>query len=269
MFISYAQQFEDVMLHRVFDPEESGLYIDVGAWHPDIDSVTKHFYDRGWSGINIEPSKFYFRILEERRSRDTNLNVAVGSRTEELDFVEIPGSGLSSLRQDAVMRARRFGFSTSRYKVPVVTLQSICDRYCSGRLISFLKIDVEGAEKDVIDGLDWQAYRPVVVLVEAVHPDTREPAWDEWEPTLLAANYTFVWFDGLNRYYLRTESAELRRHFAVPPGLFDGFVIHARHPLSMSLGKRVQFAVSRILPVEPNGFVLNLYRTFRRGLHKA
>ena len=54
-FVSYAQNFEDVLLHRVFGGQETGFYVDVGAYHPVDGSVTKAFYDLGWSGINLEP----------------------------------------------------------------------------------------------------------------------------------------------------------------------------------------------------------------------
>lgn len=259
MFVSYAQNFEDVMLHRVFGSAAGGFYIDVGAWHPDIDSVTKHFYERGWSGINVEPSKSYFRLLKNRRRRDINLCVAIGVRTADLDFVEVRGSGLSSLRQNAVAHADRHGFSSRRYKVPVVTLQSICERYCPGKLISFLKIDVEGSEGDVIESLDWQKIRPILVIVEAVHPETRLPAWDSWEPMLLSAGYVFVWYDGLNRYYLRNESQELRKHFLIPPGFIDGFVIKSSHPLCMPLGMRVRSALADIFQLRAHSFAQKVY----------
>jgi hypothetical protein len=54
MMISYAQNFEDVMLERALAEIENGFYVDVGAWHPDLDSVTRHFFGRGWRGVNIE-----------------------------------------------------------------------------------------------------------------------------------------------------------------------------------------------------------------------
>ena len=38
--ISYAQNFEDVLLARAFRNRDRGFYIDVGAWHPVFDSVT-------------------------------------------------------------------------------------------------------------------------------------------------------------------------------------------------------------------------------------
>ena len=71
--ISYAQNFEDVILWRAFKDVNCGRYVDVGAFHPEIDSVTKWFYDQGWSGINIEPVPESFDALNAARSRDQNL----------------------------------------------------------------------------------------------------------------------------------------------------------------------------------------------------
>ena len=75
--ISYAQNSEDVVLMRAFADETNGFYIDVGAWDPVADSVTKVFYDGGWRGINIEPQPARCKLFEKERQRDTNLNVAI------------------------------------------------------------------------------------------------------------------------------------------------------------------------------------------------
>lgn len=77
--ISYAQNFEDVMLERAFAEIENGFYVDVGAWDPDLDSVTRYFYERGWRGVNIEPNPKYLALLKEKRARDVNLGLAVGA----------------------------------------------------------------------------------------------------------------------------------------------------------------------------------------------
>jgi hypothetical protein len=42
--ISYAQNHEDVLLERCFGTQQSGFYVDVGAWEPVLHSVTQHFY---------------------------------------------------------------------------------------------------------------------------------------------------------------------------------------------------------------------------------
>ena len=51
--VSYAQNFEDVMLARLFAGRKAGFYVDVGAADPINLSVTKWFYEQGWNGINI------------------------------------------------------------------------------------------------------------------------------------------------------------------------------------------------------------------------
>ena len=76
-FVSYAQNFEDVMLWRALRHVESGFYIDVGAAHPDDYSVTRAFYDRGWSGINVEPTS---RVTQARRGAATRCQPSRGRR---------------------------------------------------------------------------------------------------------------------------------------------------------------------------------------------
>ena len=70
--ISYAQNFEDVMLARAFAGKTEGFYVDVGAMDPVDGSVTKYFYELGWSGINIEPDEEYYKRLVADRKRDCN-----------------------------------------------------------------------------------------------------------------------------------------------------------------------------------------------------
>ena len=96
-FISYAQNFEDVMLWRVLKGVGRGFYVDVGAQDPDVGSVTRAFYDKGWSGINIEPVAQYHEQLCRARPRDVNLRAVCGSDESERRFFEIPDTGLSTL----------------------------------------------------------------------------------------------------------------------------------------------------------------------------
>ena len=84
MFISYAQNYEDVVLYRALKNIRNGFYVDVGAMDPIFDSVTKAFYDRGWRGINIEPVKHWHEKLIEKRTNDININVAAYDKSGTL-----------------------------------------------------------------------------------------------------------------------------------------------------------------------------------------
>jgi hypothetical protein len=61
----------------------------------------------------------------------------------------------------------------------------------------------------VLAGNDWRVVRPRVVVIEAVAPGSMAEAHAAWEPILLANGYGFVFFDGLNRFYLAEEASDL------------------------------------------------------------
>jgi FkbM family methyltransferase len=222
-FISYAQNYEDVMLRRAFKDVKAGIYIDVGANDPVIHSVTKAFYDAGWRGINIDPVSEWFEKLQYDRLHDINLQLAVGADKGEVDFFEVVGTGLSTLDESiAKKHVQEHGFELKSYEIPVVTLTSICEQYPYPE-IHFLKIDVEGGESCVLQGLDLKKIRPWVILVESTLPLTQIESYKGWEHFLTGAGYHFVYFDGINRYYVANEHSDLDTAFVIPPNYFDSF----------------------------------------------
>ncbi len=224
-FISYSQNLEDVMLWRALKHIKNGFYIDVGANDPEIHSVTKAFYDNKWSGINIEPVNYWFEKLELNRKNDINLRLALSKKNAVMTFYEVENSGLSTLDKDtAIKHAKNLPFEVKEYEVPVRKLESIINEYCKGKSdIHFLKIDVEGAEKSVLEGGDFNISKPWIVLVEATKPMTEEVSFNDWEYILLDAGYEFVYFDGINRFYISNEHPELKIKFETPPNVFDGY----------------------------------------------
>src|SRR6266545_23990 len=147
--ISYAQNREDVLLNRAF-PGPVGFYIDVGAADPVAHSVTKWFYDRGWTGVNVEPSAHFYPALAAARPRDTNLNVALADAAGEVTFYDVPDCpGWGTLDAQAVELIRAAGLTFHPRQVHALTLAEVCDRYVRGP-VDFLKIDVEGAERAVL-----------------------------------------------------------------------------------------------------------------------
>lgn len=221
--ISYAQNFEDVILRRVFGDRTDGFYIDVGAADPVEHSVTKFFYDQGWSGINIEPNDWFYNRLLEQRPRDINLKLATGERDECRSIHMFERIGNSTFVDEHRDTYVELGYESHDSKVRTTTLATICHDYVK-REIDFLKVDCEGWEKNTLEGADWERFRPIVVLVEATEPGTPTPSYEHWEPILTEkGRYDMVYFDGLNRFYLRREYADLRRYFDVPPNVFDDF----------------------------------------------
>ncbi len=224
--ISYSQNLEDVMLQRALGHIRRGFYVDVGAYHPEIDSVTKAFYDRGWRGINIEPEKRGADYLKQARPDDLNLQVVIGEQAGVRLFHQIEGTGLSTANTDLAEKAAAdHGFAIDSIQLPCLTLTDVLREHAE-RPIHFLKVDVEGAESQVLNGLDLDTIRPWVVLVEATEPCSQIENHQQWESLLTDNGYSFVFADGLNRYYVADEHAELCPAFRYPPNVFDEVVSH-------------------------------------------
>jgi FkbM family methyltransferase len=226
VIISYAQNFEDVMLWRALNHIKYGFYIDVGAWSPDIDSVTRIFYEHGWNGVNVEPNPEFNGQLRERRPRDQNLCVAIGDHEGSLTMNFMDNPGLSTLDDAIATQHKNAGWHLERSSVQVTTLSTLWQQYVSaGQDVHFLKVDVEGFEKAVLLGNDWTNNRPWIVVLEATLPMSQIESHTDWEQILFATNYQFVYADGLNRFYVADEHGELVSAFKYPPNVFDGFVL--------------------------------------------
>lgn len=217
------------MLLRALGHVERGFYIDIGARSPDADSVTRLFYDRGWRGLSIEPHPYFLQQLEKERPEDINLGLVV-TRTEGTStFYKVGRTGLSSTHPEIAQLHEAAGHSIQKLEVPATTLRELWTKYVpDGQPVHFLKIDVEGDEANVISGSDWQNHRPWIVVIEATVPNSQVPNHTEWENHLLAADYSPVYWDGLNRFYLAKEHEELAEAFSAPPNVFDGFKLYSQ-----------------------------------------
>ncbi len=217
MQLSYAQNLEDAHLALMFADVGQGTYVDVGGGHPVADNVSFHFYLKGWRGLVVEPQAGLAAAYGPVRPRDHVVSCLAGQTDGTLDFHVVAGlHGLSSAVKANAESARQYGAGYTTETKEVRRLSRLIDEAGLGP-IDFLKIDVEGAEPDVLAGLDLRRHRPRVVLVEAVNPNNPEAAVAAWEPLLTGAGYGFAFFDGLNRFYVAEECADLAKRLPEKP----------------------------------------------------
>ena len=196
---TYAQEQEDLILARILKDVKEGFYIDVGAYSPDVYSVTKLFYEQGWNGINIEPLPEMYTEFCAKRERDINLNLAISNKRGTMTF-HIDGMG--STLSDKVVSESGLNYK-QEIKVDVETLTSIVDDI-QPKEIHFLKVDVEGFEKQVLEGYDFHI-RPWVICMESTKPNTEIPCYEEWEYILHEHGYVLKESHGINRFYVDAE----------------------------------------------------------------
>jgi len=208
--LSYAQRFEDFHLWRALGDMQGGFYVDVGAGHPVYDNVSFAFYLAGWRGITVEPNPALAALGRAVRPRDQLYEGLCGATAGEATlYLQREFHGLSTtIAEHAQAAEKEVNRSAEAIMRPMTTLTALCEKHAPARF-EFLKIDVEGAEADVLRGADFSRFRPKVIVVEAIKPLTLAPAWDEWEPLLARHGYSYVWDDDLNRYYVAEEARAL------------------------------------------------------------
>jgi FkbM family methyltransferase len=226
-FISYAQNREDVVLWRALGHIPTGHYVEVGANHPRNDSVSRAFYDRGWSGITIEPMHEFAEAHRAERPRDTLVEAVITD--EDADMVvlhEIASTGLSSIVDSVGAQHLAAGASVVDRSVPALRLSDVLEQHGTlGQDVHFMLIDTEGSEPAVLASVDLHKFRPWVLVVESTAPNSTIQTHDPWQADVLAAGYRFCLFDGLSRFYVAEEHAEaLEENLAYPACVLDAFV---------------------------------------------
>jgi FkbM family methyltransferase len=223
MFTSHAQNFEDVILWRALKEVRRGVYVDVGAQDPALESVSLGFYEQGWRGVHVEANPHFADELRRARPDETVIEAAAGTDPGPVEFFEVPGTGLSTGDMEIARHHEAEGRIVRRLEVPCVTLDAVMAPLAGGD-IHWLKVDVEGMEAAVLES--WRSdVRPWIVVVEATEVNSQTTSYETWDPGLLARGYGFVYFDGLNRFYVSEHHPELARHFGPGPNVFDGFVV--------------------------------------------
>lgn len=222
-FVSYARNREDVMLRRALDGLTNGFYVDIGARDPDEHSVTKTFYEAGWRGINVEPVNHWHEKLVRARPEDINIRAMVGASEQPVEFFEVEDTGLSTADKTQAEIHRNAGRTVTQTIITSTRLDTLLAAHNVG-VVHFLRIAAKSSEGDVLRSIDLQTWRPWILVIEATKPTPLAPAHDVWQEYLEAASYEFIYFDGLNKYFVSQEKYELKKAFSTPPNVFDRYM---------------------------------------------
>jgi len=178
---SYSQEGEDRILARIFEKHGKGFYVDVGALHPRRFSNTYYFYKRGWSGINIDATPGSMIAFNRERTRDINVEKAIGKEAKEMTFFIYNEPALNTFDKELVLsREKRKNYHAANYvieerNIRTTTLaQVLKENMPEGQKINFLSVDVEGLDLEVLQSNDWRLLRPEYILIEVLQKDFEE-----------------------------------------------------------------------------------------------
>jgi FkbM family methyltransferase len=193
-----SQDGEDAIIAELC-PEPNGVYVDVGAGDPVSCSNTFQLWRRGWRGLLIEPRKDAVYDLCARRAGDCVYPVAA-SNEDGWNRLRLQGS-VSSMQSDWNIDEQTKSFCK------IETLRTILAKFPAIRdACQLCSIDVEGHERQVLEGIDWETFRPRVFVVEYVVYGVQAPQSDisgQWESLLTAQGYRLYGTTSLNKIYVR------------------------------------------------------------------
>ena len=221
--LSFAQNFEDVILKRAFSGKKQGFFLDIGAQHTEIDSVSRHFILNGWNGILIEPVPAYAILLKEEYPHITVLQKYVGEKGNREMYV-VADTGLSTSDEMLAQAYKNLGLNISNEICEGMTLDEIFE-FIGEVDIDWMKIDAENSEVEILNSWKSENVKPTIVVLEVLDPLHKSQINNEISELMKSKGYVEVYFDGLNKFFLSKNHGEMKIHFDLPPNIFDNFCI--------------------------------------------
>ena len=163
---------EDKTLHTLFSQAlvergTSGTYVEIGAYNGRAESNTRFFHEcLGWQGILIEANPLIYNALVRNRPNDhrfcysptCNLVEELNNKTVAFHSIDATTAGIegSALRH----------MGQAHVKVPCGTLTSLLTEIFPNGNVDFMSVDVENAEPDIMENLDFDQVFIEIIIVE-------------------------------------------------------------------------------------------------------
>ena len=165
---------EDLFIKDFFEKDKKGYYVDVGSYHPFFWNNTYLLYKKKWNGINIDANPLSTELFRIARKDDYNFNLAVSNQKKNKIklFYRRKMNVLNTTDEQFAKRNFPNGYETK--EIECLPLNNILEKTrFKNKIIDFLNVDVENTEKDVLESLDFNTYKPRLICVE-IHTDNVE-----------------------------------------------------------------------------------------------
>jgi FkbM family methyltransferase len=189
---SYSQGSMDLILNHIFKDKNDGFYIDVGCQHPIKNNNTYLLFKKGWTGVNIDLDNVNIDLFNFFRPKDNNINSAISNKAEKIKlFYYHQKSPINTL--DEKVSLKQQAKIEKKIDIQTNTLENILDNY-SIKTIDLLTIDVEGFELKVLKGLNFDKYKPRVIIVEFLDLEANkwEIPYNNLDNVLKSEIYSFL-----------------------------------------------------------------------------
>lgn len=167
--VSYSQCGEDLIADFVLTnilKLKSPRYLDVGAHDPVRFNNTYYFYQRGLSGVLVEPNRKRCDALRQARPRDTVIHAGAGPEAGVLTYYELDPDTLNTFNSREAEEYQKAGHRlTATSEVEIRSIASILEQF-GGTGPDFVSLDVEGGEMQILAAWNLDERRPGLFCIE-------------------------------------------------------------------------------------------------------
>jgi FkbM family methyltransferase len=166
--IYYSFSGVDAIIENIFRNKKKGFYVDVGCQNPIKNNNTYLLHKKGWFGLNIDLDKDNIDIFNVSRPNDENINTAISNKVGQTDLYFYNKKSPINTIDKTTSDFQKANVSKIK-KIQTNTLNNILynSKYKNNK-INLLSVDVEGHELQVFEGLDFNLYKPDVIVVEVL-----------------------------------------------------------------------------------------------------
>ncbi len=208
---TYSQSGEDSIIMYIMAmkgiPFSECNYLDLGANHPKTMSNTYFFYEQGARGVLVEANPRLVTELKNERSGDIILNKCISDKSgEKLDFNILNLDGLSKVGDVSdILRENPDARIENTIELETISVNDIIEKYFNSNAPVILNLDIEGLEKQILDSIDFEKYRPMIMIIEMI-PYSKELVTGQKDTELLdyvrSKGYDEYAFTGINSIFI-------------------------------------------------------------------
>ena len=173
--IPRSQIFQDIFASFVIGNKFDKTFLEFGATD-GISLSNTHMLEKelGWSGVLAEPDIQWIDSLKKNRPNTKIITKCIWKKSnEKLNFFSSDEGVLSTLEEFKYCDSESMpdnadarNKSGKNIVVETISLNDVIKEYFNGKCPSYISVDTEGSEFEILNSFNFSDYRPAVLTVE-------------------------------------------------------------------------------------------------------
>ena len=149
----HSQLGQEALVASLTRDVSNPFYLEIGAYHPYVYSNTAALRDSlSWDGISVDPSSATYSAFQAAGLLNRFRSVAVG-----------PNSGITHFSERGALSSTSSSKSPGSTAVEMISIKELVSKLPS---ITYLSLDIEGGEFEILSAYPWDISRPLIITVE-------------------------------------------------------------------------------------------------------